>query len=154
MLRAHDPYSVDFLVFCIYVPFFKTWVANAPPNHYKWFCAMEDGTDITRSSPPYGRRLFPILIDEIARDSPTKPFVAIPKSSNPKDGFFDISYHLFAGAINKCAWWIEKELGRSRDFGTVAYMGPLDLLYPILIFATVKAGYKVSSGHHHMEYHF
>ncbi len=145
-MEARDPYSVDLLAFCKFVPFFKARVVSASPNHSKWLCAMENGTGITQPSPPYGRRLFPVLIDEIARDSPTRPFVAIPKSSNPKDGFVDINYHVFAGAINKCAWWIEKKLDRGQSFETVAYIGPLDLLYPILIFATVKTGYKVSTG--------
>lgn len=86
----------------------------------------------------------PALIDEIASTSPMRLFVAIPKPPHPRDGFIDISYFTFARAINKCAWWIEKELGRGQLFETIAYIGPLDLLYPILIFAAVKTGYKVS----------
>ena len=102
---------------------------------------------IMQPPPQCGRRLLPVLVDEIAHVSPGRPFVAIPRSPDPKDGFLDISYHSFAEAINKCAWWIEKELGRGHLFETITYMGPLDLLYPILIFAAVKTGHKVSSGH-------
>jgi hypothetical protein len=103
---------------------------------------MENG--IPQPPPQCGRRLLPVLIDDIAFTSPTRLFVAIPKPSHPRDGFIDINYFAFARAINKCAWWIEKELGRGQLFETIAYIGPLDLLYPILIFAAVKTGYKVS----------
>lgn len=104
---------------------------------------MENG--IPQPPPQCGRRLLPVLIDEIASTYPTRLFVAIPKSSHPKDGFIDVNYSTFARAINKCARWINHELDRGQLFETIAYIGPLDLLYPILIFAAVKTGYKVSS---------
>lgn len=112
---------------------------------------MENG--IPQPPPQCGRRLLPVLIDEIASSSATRPFVAIPKASDPKDGFIDINYFTFARAINKCAWWIEKELGRGQLFETIAYIGPLDLLYPILIFAAVKTGYKVRPNYCISQYH-
>ena len=60
-------------------------------------------------------------------------------------GFEDISFRTLARAIDTCAWWIERSLGlgRSKTFETLVYLGPLDLLYPMLTFAA--SGYKVSS---------
>ena len=94
-------------------------------------------------SPDFGRRLFPTLIDERAISHPTKPFAAIPKSSDLHDGFIDISYHQLARAINRCSWWLESKLGKALNFETVGYLGVLDLRYTILMFGCVKVGYKV-----------
>ncbi len=103
--------------------------------------------DLSNLQPPQhcGQRLLPVLIDDIARTDPHRVFAAIPKSANPKDGYEDITYHNFSTAINRCSWWIEKEIGKGSDFETVAYIGPLDLLYHIFTFAAIKTGHKVIS---------
>lgn len=98
--------------------------------------------NINLPSTDYGRRLLPTLIDERASSEPSKPFAAIPKSSDVRDGFVDISYHELARAINRCSWWLENKLGKGRCFETVGYLGILDLRYTILMFACVKVGYK------------
>jgi hypothetical protein len=41
---------------------------------------------------PYGRRLVPIIIDEIARDDPERVCFSYPRSSNLKDGFQDLNF--------------------------------------------------------------
>lgn len=94
-------------------------------------------------SPDYGRRLLPTLIDERAKCKPSKTFAAIPKSTDLRDGFVDISYHELARGINRCSWWLEEKLGKALSFETVGYLGILDLRYTILMFACVKVGYKV-----------
>lgn len=103
--------------------------------------------DINSRSPDYGRRLFPTLIDERAISEPTRAFAAIPKSSDLRDGFIDISYHQLARAIDRCSWWLEKELGKARNFETIGYLSILDLRYTILMFACIKVGYKVRTQH-------
>ncbi len=95
------------------------------------------------TNPDYGRRLLPVLVDEIARNDPQRPFVSLPRSSNPEDGFEDVTYHSFANAINRAAWWLETKLGKSQNFEVLAYTGPSDIRYPIIAYAAVKAGYKV-----------
>lgn len=104
---------------------------------------MNADNNVTLPSPDYGRRLFPTIIDERANSEPGRPFAAIPKSSDLRDGFVDISYHQLATAINRCSWWLENKLGKARNFETVGYLGVLDLRYTILMFACVKVGYKV-----------
>lgn len=91
-----------------------------------------------------GRRLLPVLIDEIAKASPEKPFISIARTSDPQDGFQDIGFGTFARAIDRCSWWIEDNLGRSTDFETLfTYLPAQDLRHAILVLAAIKTGYKV-----------
>ena len=58
----------------------------------------------------------------------------------------DISNRKFARAVNRCAWWLTKELGEHTEPKSVLYLGPLDLRYLIIILAAAKAGHIVSLG--------
>lgn len=90
-----------------------------------------------------GPRLLPTLIDERALSFPEDTFVAIPTSVDLKDGYRDISYGAFSTAVNQCASWLERSFGLGQEHETVGYIGPSDLLYPIIAIAAVKTGYKV-----------
>ena len=92
----------------------------------------------------YGHRLIPQLIDEGAKSNPDASFWSIPRSSNLADGFRDINYAQAAGAINRVAWWIDENVGKSTTFESLAYMGPPDLRYAILTVAAQKTGHTVS----------
>ncbi|ERF77177.1 hypothetical protein EPUS_06457 [Endocarpon pusillum Z07020] len=96
----------------------------------------------------YGKRLLPVLVDEIAATDPERTFVSTPRSSDLADGFIDISYCEFAKAVNRCAWWLRKELGEHTEQKTVLYLGPLDLRYLIIILETAKAGHIVFLSSH------
>lgn len=87
--------------------------------------------------------LVPKLIDGRAYSEPDRLFCAIPRSTDLKDGLRCITYRHFANAVNKCAWWIEKELGKGENFETLAYVGPSDIRYAIITLAAVKTGHKV-----------
>ncbi|UPK94825.1 hypothetical protein LCI18_005760 [Fusarium solani-melongenae] len=91
----------------------------------------------------HGRRLLPSLVDEIAVSDPGRVFYSVTKTNNPADGFQDINAKTFARAVNRCAWYIEKHLGRGQDFPTLAFIGPQDVIYAILTLACVKTGYKL-----------
>ena len=102
--------------------------------------------NLVHGSSEYSRRLVPTVVDEIARSEPGKVYAAIPVSSGDLDaGFRDITFAQFASAINGAAWWLERELGKSSEFRTLAYLGPNDIRYPIIAIAAVKVGYKVST---------
>ena len=93
----------------------------------------------------YGRRLLPSLIDEIAATDPERIYLSLPKTAEPQEGYEDINFRSFAKAINRCSWWIEDHVGKAQQgFPTIAYIGPQDPRYLILILACVKTGYKVS----------
>ena len=100
--------------------------------------------DSRADAAPPGQRLLPTLVDEHAQSSPEDSFVAIPKSVDLKEGYRDISYRVFSTAVNQCSWWLERSLGIGQGHDTLGYIGPSDLLYPIIAFAAVKTGYKVS----------
>jgi acyl-CoA synthetase (AMP-forming)/AMP-acid ligase II len=77
------------------------------------------------SSPTYGRRLIPHIIDERAHDTPERAVYSIPvDSADLSKGFKDISAFQLANAINRVAWWVQKKLGLQADFPTIGYMGP------------------------------
>ena len=92
-----------------------------------------------------GHRLVPTVVDDIAAALPQKPFISLANTANPKDGFKDITYDAFARAVDRSAWWIEQNLGRSSTFETLfTYLEPQDLRHGILVLAAIKTGYKVS----------
>lgn len=103
--------------------------------------------DILATKPPAdcGRRLIPKVLDDIACSDPQRPFISVPRTSNIQDGYEDVSYSTFAGAVNRCSWWIEKEIGRERNSKTLFYIGPLDLRYLLILLAAAKTGHIVSS---------
>ncbi|EME42645.1 hypothetical protein DOTSEDRAFT_175863 [Dothistroma septosporum NZE10] len=91
-----------------------------------------------------GQRLLSHVIDERASNNHKRPFAAIPKTSNPGDGYRDISYTTFANAINRLAQWLLAELGPPvRKHESVVYIAAPDLRYHILCMAAVKAGYVI-----------
>ena len=96
------------------------------------------------STAPHGNRLLPITIDDIAENKPEKLFGCIPRTSDPRDGFVDVTFADFARAVDRAAWWLEESLGKSTTFETLAYLGPSDIRYFILAVAASKVGYKVS----------
>ena len=94
--------------------------------------------------PAYGQRLYPSVIDQIARDDPTRLFARFPTGPNFSSKLRDLTYHDYAAAIDKTAWWLERTIGTSGDdFPTIAYVGPTDVRYHILAPAAAKAGYKL-----------
>ena len=52
---------------------------------------------------------------------------------------------MLANAINGVAWWMQQSLGPAINFETLAYFGPWDIRYILLLLGAVKAGYKVSN---------
>ena len=90
-----------------------------------------------------GRRLLPVLVDEISKDDPHRPFVSVPVSSNMQDAYGDISYRTYARAVNRCSWWIENTIGKSEASKVLFYIGPLDIRYWILLLAASKTGHIV-----------
>ena len=91
----------------------------------------------------YGQRLLPTLVDEIASEDPDRAIVSLPVGRNPSDGYEDVNFASLARAINRCSWWLEKNLGKSSSFKTLFYIGPQDLRLVILAFAAIKTGHKV-----------
>lgn len=85
----------------------------------------------------------PRVLDELAKTNPDKAFAAIPKTSDVKDGYRDISVADMARCVDFMAKWLEEKYGRSNKFETITYIGLSDLRGPAIVLAAVKAGYKV-----------
>ena len=92
-----------------------------------------------------GQRLLVNMIDYYADQKPTKIYACIPKDNGSMtQGFIDVSYKQLSNAINGTAWWLkENTVGEEQGFETVAYAGPDDLRFFILVMAAVKCGKRV-----------
>lgn len=87
----------------------------------------------------FGKTPLITLIDTIAQNDPDRPFAEITTGSSKPYQFQLISMGQFARAIDKAALWMGDNFG--KDSGSfVAYAGPQDVRYLILIFAGVKSG--------------
>ena len=110
-----------------------------------------NGANLNRTTDEYGlelgKRLIPTIIDNHAKYHPDKIYAHIPEDPEIlSKGFQKVTYAMLANAINKAARWLEDQLGPSDGtFETAAYVGPKDLVYPILVVAAMKCGRKVSS---------
>lgn len=76
------------------------------------------------NTPAYGRRLFPVLLDELARNDPNRLYASIPTSQSYSSGLKDINMATFARAVDRLSWWLEEQLGSAVEFPTIAYLGP------------------------------
>ena len=90
------------------------------------------------------RHLLPRAIDEISASHPDRIWAEYPRSkSSYAEGFNAVTYAQFANAINGTAWWLRQTFGRPEDFQTLAYIGPNDIRYALLLIGAIKSGFKV-----------
>ncbi len=110
-------------------------MSNSVTHHYNVKDGNHDEDDI----------LLPTIIDNRAHADPERLFCAYiePKLASVEEGLRKVTYGQFANAVNRCAWWLEQELGKSQNFETLAYVGPSDIRYAIVTLAAVKTGHKV-----------
>ncbi|KAI1377877.1 acetyl-CoA synthetase-like protein [Hypoxylon crocopeplum] len=92
---------------------------------------------------PYGRRLLPSVLDDLAQADPERLYAAIPKAGGVAQGFIDISVSDIARCANFMANWIDTRFGRSDRFDTLTYIGISDLRGFVVFLAAVKCGYKL-----------
>ncbi|XXH02838.1 hypothetical protein Hte_009225 [Hypoxylon texense] len=92
----------------------------------------------------FGRRLIPHVIDEAAQRDPERECFSLPRSSKPEDGWRPITCKQYANAINHVSHMIVEKCGHppANVIPTLAYIGPNDARYIIILVAAVKAGYK------------
>lgn len=95
------------------------------------------------SKPQYGERLLANIVDEYATYEPERVFVYQPYSSNLEDGYRPVTFRETSRAVNHLA---RELLQQSQDasyekdsFPTVAYIGPSDVRYAIVMLACIKA---------------
>lgn len=104
-----------------------------------------------------GRRLLPVIIDEVARQDPERAWASLPVDDyDLEQGFEDVSYAAFANGINKLAHCITRALGPPppppaadrHKLEALVYLGVPDIRYYMLIPAAAKAGRQVLFSSH------
>ncbi|KAK8000394.1 nonribosomal peptide synthetase [Apiospora arundinis] len=99
----------------------------------------------TTAKSPNGKRLIPHIIDDLARREPLREWAQVPISSDPKDGWRTITFQAYANAINRCCRMLVEHAGEAPRgrFPTIAYIGPNDARYMVIIIAAIKTGHKI-----------
>ncbi|KIX96004.1 uncharacterized protein Z520_08259 [Fonsecaea multimorphosa CBS 102226] len=88
-------------------------------------------------------RTLPQVLEKRAKTVPHGLFAKVPLSPTSYSSGFRAATNLeVSNAVDEVAWLIEKELGRPKDFPTIAYLGPADLRYSIVVMAAMKTGHK------------
>ncbi|KAI0130546.1 hypothetical protein BJ170DRAFT_317857 [Xylariales sp. AK1849] len=96
-----------------------------------------------------GKRLLPVIIDEVAHKEPSRVWASLPIDDyDLSQGFEDITYAVFANGINKLAHCIVAAFGPSKTFETIIYLGIPDIRYYMLLYAVCKTGHKVLFSSH------
>lgn len=90
----------------------------------------------------YGRRLVVDTVDELAAREPARPYVYVPRSGRPQDGWAPITFKQLANAVNHVAPMVARHVkaGSADGFPTLAYVGPSDVRYVVVMLACIKAG--------------
>lgn len=94
------------------------------------------------------QQLLPNVLERRAKVNPEGTFAKVPKSATTYElGFRTVTNLELHDAVNQVCWLLEKCWGKGQGFPTVAYMGPTDLRYSMVVLAGIKTGYKVSTTH-------
>lgn len=80
------------------------------------------------ASTEYGRRLVPQILDSLVATDPDRILYSIAKFSDDSHEFRHISARAFAKAVDKTAWWLISQVGKSTSIQTVGYIGPRKLI--------------------------
>lgn len=102
---------------------------------------QDEAQSSTTRNLPAGRRLLPQIVNDLAASDPNGTWLSVPSRSQSTDEFMDISYNQLANAVNRAAWWINTCAKTLPSHHTLAYIGPTDSRYLILIIAAAKAGH-------------
>lgn len=90
------------------------------------------------------RQLLPNVLKARAQQNPGGAWAQFPISEHTyADGLGTATNRQVFNAVNKVAWFLQKNLGPASNFETIAYLGPFDPRYFIVVIAGIKVGYKV-----------
>ena len=95
--------------------------------------------------------LLPDLIKQNAQTDPHGVWAQVPAGTTYADGFKDITKLQLYNAVNYTASLIKQNMGESKTFETLAFIGASDPRYSIMVVAGIKAGYKVRLPQYHLK---
>lgn len=73
---------------------------------------------------PYGNRLIPQIMDELAATDPQRIVFSLAKLHRGVLELQHISAQSFTRAVDKTAWWLRGQVGTQSTIRPVAYIGP------------------------------
>jgi acyl-coenzyme A synthetase/AMP-(fatty) acid ligase len=85
------------------------------------------------------------VLEEKAKWMPNDTYMRYPGKNWETEGYLTISWKEYANSIDKMAYWLDNQLGKATKNDTIAYFGPSDPRYGILVPAAYKTGRKVRS---------
>ncbi|KAG5206092.1 Transferase family [Trichophyton interdigitale] len=125
--------------------------SESPPTLHKSGLGVVLGNDMDNlnvpkqsnvlPSVPYGMRLIPQIMDELAVSQPERVVFSLATLSGTDLVFKEITACAFNKAVDKTAWWLRSQVGIPESVQPVGYIGPHDLRHVLLTYACVKAGY-------------
>ncbi|KAK2762490.1 amp dependent ligase [Colletotrichum kahawae] len=90
------------------------------------------------------QRLITQALADALAENPDRTWVSYAISNNiVQDGFRNITIRQLATAVDRLAWYIDSNIGKSSDFETVLYYGLADVRYIITLIAGIKTGHSV-----------
>ena len=72
----------------------------------------------------YGKRLIPQILDSLALAEPDRIIYSIAKFSDNSYDFQHVSARNFAKAVDKTAWWLNRNIGDPALIEPAGYIGP------------------------------
>ncbi|KAI9147253.1 chitinase [Paramyrothecium foliicola] len=88
--------------------------------------------------------LITTIIDTVAKREPNSVWLEwLTSEQKGVSRLRTITYGTLSEAVNKVAWLIHNNVKKRAGFETITYLGPIDAAYSIVLYACVKAGYKV-----------
>jgi acyl-coenzyme A synthetase/AMP-(fatty) acid ligase len=101
------------------------------------------GSALEPTNPYIQGKLLVGTLEEKAKWTPNETFMRYPGIDWETKGYEIITWSQYAQAIDKVAYWLDDQLGKTTCADTIAYFGPNDPRYAILMPATIKTGRKV-----------
>ena len=95
-----------------------------------------------------GGQLLVHTIEDKARWFPDNMYMRYAPRDWVQNGYQTITWKQYANAIDKVAFWLSEQLGKATDRDTVAYSGPNDPRYAVLLPAVMKNELKVGTCHY------
>jgi thioester reductase-like protein/acyl-coenzyme A synthetase/AMP-(fatty) acid ligase/aryl carrier-like protein len=85
----------------------------------------------------------PTRTDRKATNDPDGIYAYLPVSTTYQGGFRPVTHLELATSVNFIANLITQNFGKGTIFETIAYIGPSDMRYAMVLLAIIKAGFKM-----------